>query len=151
MIFGSYVEHGVRRIVQGTRISIIFFYKVNTTFDKLLFMWNKKPKQCQYCLKSFSNKYSLGKHFNICTKKISFSRFKDEEDRVNSDAEEKEEALNDITPNKSIKIGATTLDMKTKLMYSKNKQCYKCHKKCRTKRNLKAHRTKCQHEINVSK
>lgn len=151
MIFGSYVEHGVRRILEGTRISIIFFYKVDTTFNELLLLWNHKPEQCQFCLNSFSNKDSLRKHYKICKKKILFSRFKDEGDDENNDNEEENIVEKNIEENNEDKAPVIVLDTKTKLTYSKNKQCYKCKKICRTKRNLKTHRLKCLKETHVTK
>ena len=155
MIFGSYVEHGVRRVVKGTRIAIVFFYKVDTSFNQLVSMWANKPEQCEHCLHCFSNKYSLEVHGHICQKVITFSRFKDEgegrveEDEKELEKEEDEKELEKEDDNVEEKSGDQEgtnnegIDMSEKLIYSKKKQCFKCKKLCRTKRNLKVHFNKC--------
>ena len=85
MIYGSYVEHGVRRMVRGTRIVIVFFYQIEITLQRLVQVWSRKPEQCQVCCQCFSSEKALESHYPRCTGAPLYSRFKVEKTNRESD------------------------------------------------------------------
>jgi hypothetical protein len=138
MIMGSYVEHGVASMISGTRIVIVFFYKVNTEFDQVLLLWNNKQEQCRSCLHCFVNKKTLGAHAAVCKREVTYSRFK----KAIGDDSGEQQVIEALTVKNS-----SDGDRVMKLCYFKNKQCYFCKKFFITKRSLINHRKSARSSI----
>lgn len=132
MMFGSYAEHGVRRMVKGTRIAFVFFYSVETNFQQLLYIWGNRPEQCRLCFRTFLNKKTLAAHAKSCPKEVLFSRYKLEVD--NKKDEEKQ----------VLSVRGTTWTKEQRLEMLHNKICLGCNKYLRTTRNLLKHRKSCK-------
>ena len=79
MFFGSYTHHAVSRVVQGTRVVILFLYQPRIRFHYLIFMFGKRPEQCPGCFRLFKTRQSLREHVqDICSGQVIFNRFKED-------------------------------------------------------------------------
>jgi hypothetical protein len=88
MFFGSYTHHAVSRVVEGTRIAIIFFYQPHIRFHELIFLFGKQHEQCPGCFGIFKTRAKLRFHVkNNCNGKVLFNRFKEKRYNFNPEKE----------------------------------------------------------------
>ena len=59
---GSLVQHRPTNIAQGTRYSVVAFYRVRSDYIKFLSVWAGKEHYCHDCEKFYMNKRSFQKH-----------------------------------------------------------------------------------------
>ena len=59
---GSLVQHRPTNIEQGTRFSLVAFYRVRSDYIKFLSVWAGKEHHCPDCERFYASKRSLQKH-----------------------------------------------------------------------------------------
>merc|ERR1711871_1090295 len=59
---GSLVQHRPTNIEQGTRYSLVAFYRVRSDYIKFLSVWAGKEHYCHDCESFYATKRSLQKH-----------------------------------------------------------------------------------------
>ena len=64
---GSLVQHRPMNVTQGTRYSVVAFYRVTSSYIQFLSVWAGKQYYCHDCQRFYTNKRAFQVHQCRCT------------------------------------------------------------------------------------